>query len=167
VAPGDPPKEEEVDADLPAVAQLGGPVSLVEGELLHGVWNGTRERPESDPVRRLELDRLDCDRGVEVDLGVVGGDGEILAPRQNLDPRALRVVTQIRLADHLEYEIPRRLNPDLDRAELVKAASPAEIEMEPPHGEQQESHGHGGEHQHAEADRDPEPGHRADAAKIA
>jgi hypothetical protein len=62
----------------------------------------------------------------------------------------------------------RRGNPDLDRAELVEAAAPAEIEVKPPHGQQQEPRGHSADQQQAEhADRDPQSGHRWEAAKIA
>ena len=77
-------------------------------------------------------------------------------------------MTQVGLADHLEHAVPRCGDPNLDRAELVEAAPPAEIEVEPPHREEQEPSGDAADQQNSEhAGGDPQPGHQPEAAKIA
>jgi hypothetical protein len=181
VAAGNSPEKVEVDPNLPAVMQLGDPLGLLEGELLDRMRDRAGEMPKADPGRGLELDHLDGARGVEVDLGVVDGDGEVIAPGQHLDPRVSRGVTQVGLADHLEDQVPWRGDPDLDRAEFVEAPAPSEVEMKASHCEEQEHPGDAADQQGGEsADRDPEsrrrgqgghnrrePSTQREAAKIA
>src|SRR5919106_2306814 len=161
-ASSDPSEDEEVDSDLPFVVQLRAPVGLLERELLDRVGHGPGEVPESHPGRRLELDRLDGPRGVEVDPGVMRGNDKRVASRQDLDPGAARDSARVGGLDDLEDEIARSVDADRDRAERVDAPAPAEVEGEPAHGEQEERSGPPGDEQDGEdPDRDPQAGHRA------
>jgi hypothetical protein len=85
-APGHPSQGEEVDSDLPAVAQLGARLDLLEQELLGGVWNGTRQVTEAHARGRGEFDRLRRLRRVEVNPSVVSREDEVLAAGQDFDP---------------------------------------------------------------------------------